>query len=184
MPSGLTRVHSASTVHSPQRTQTQTLESFQESISETKERENTECKLFAYMLQKYVMRHLDDCSGKQVLLDVRNFIAEAQSCDNQPSKVHYMELVDENPDSDETMALIADDLLQKFANELSETSVVLVGDGKTYQHLMNIKRLYGPAFHNLLIFPGDWHTTSDPIHLYGLRFYIIFQNSRQSNISE
>ena len=54
-----------------------------------------------------------------------------------------MELVDENPDCDETMAQITEDLLNRFSTGTQQGWVVLVGDGKTYEHLMNVKRQYG-----------------------------------------
>ena len=69
-----------------------------------------------------------------------------------------MELVDKNPNSDETMSQIAEELLDKFGSESEDGWVVLVGDGKTYQHLMNIKRQYGKSQQKLLILPGNWHT--------------------------
>ncbi len=115
-------------------------------------------KLFSYTLQKYVIHHFDKQSKKQVLRDVRQFLDQAQAGDEQPSQVYYMELVDENPGDDETMARIADDLLEKFSSETPEAWVVLVGDSKTYQHLLNIKHQYGPVLHKLLISPGDRHT--------------------------
>ena len=37
-----------------------------------------------------------------------------------------MELVDENPDSDETMSLIAEELLDKFGSETQDGWVVMV----------------------------------------------------------
>ena len=69
-----------------------------------------------------------------------------------------MELVDENPDSSETMRYVSELLLCTASSEHQNGYVVLTGDGKTYEHLMEIKRLYGSSLDKLLIFPGDWHT--------------------------
>ena len=44
--------------------------------------------------------------------------------------------MNENPDSDETMSVVIEDLLDQFN---TAGWVVLVGDGKTYQHLSNVK---------------------------------------------
>ena len=56
------------------------------------------------------------------------------------------------------MLEVAEDLLDKFTIETQQGWVVLVGDGKTYECLMNIQRQYGHALQKLLISPEDWHT--------------------------
>ena len=130
------------------------LSDFDENELESIERQNLQAKLFTNTMQKLATS--STASEGQSVSDVRTFL----DCDashlhmDQPSRVHYLELVDENPHSDETMSLIAEDLLEKFDN-VQSGQVVLVGDGKTYQHLM---RQYGRALNKLLIFPGDWHT--------------------------
>ena len=67
-----------------------------------------------------------------------------------------MELLDENADSEETMAEVAEMVSSKVTSD-TQKWVILVGDGKTYEHLCKVKRLYGSALSNVLIFPGDWH---------------------------
>ena len=113
-------------------------------------------RLFSYIALKYVAHRCQDFDC--TLTDLRCFLGNNDRVKIQPSQIYYMELVNENPDSDETMCIVAEDLLEKFNIKEQDGWVILVGDGKTYQHLMNIKRQYRLAFQKLIIFPGDWHT--------------------------
>ena len=139
---------------------TLTLDSFLENIYQTKERKNLQNKLFAYLLQKYVFHHhihTDAVATNATLSEFRAFLDDQSDCGLQlSSTVYYMELINENPDCTETMSLVAEDLLAKF-DEAQDGWVILVGDGKSYRHLMNIKKQYSTALRKLLIFPGDWH---------------------------
>ena len=54
--------------------------------------------------------------------------------------------------TDETMAQIAEDLLDRFSTGTQQGLVVLVGDGKTYEHLMNVKQQYGHTLKSCLYF--------------------------------
>ena len=54
-----------------------------------------------------------------------------------------MELVDENPDSTETMKYVSELLLSTANSEPQGGYVIIIGDGKTYQHLMEVKQTYG-----------------------------------------
>ena len=83
------------------------------------------------------------------IIDVRNFL----DCDSshlheqQSSKVYYMELRWMKIMT-VTKQCYTDDLLEKFVSESQNGWVVLVGDGKTYQHLIIVKRVkrqYGSA---------------------------------------
>ena len=132
-----------------------TMADFEESNDEEKEHQILSSKIFTYIMLKYTNHYHIDYTN-YVLSDMRQFFDNEDDEKVQPSKVYYMELINENPDSDDTMCLVAEDLLEKFKQH--NGWVVLVGDGKTYQHLQNIKRQYGKAFENLIVFPGDWHT--------------------------
>ncbi len=92
-----------------------------------------------------------------ILHDFQDLYAYSIQGTVHTSNIYYMELVDENPDSYETMRSVSDLLLHTANSEYQNDYVVLVGDGKTYQHLMKIKQTYGQLLNKLLIFPGDWH---------------------------
>ena len=136
--------------------QSLTMADFEESNDEQKEHQTLDSKLFSYILLKYTNHHHQDLN--HVISEMRQFFDNNEKESAQPSKVHYMELVNENPDSDQTMSLVAENLLDKFNITEQDGWVVLVGDGKTYQHLEKIKQQYGIALEKVLIFPGDWHT--------------------------
>ncbi len=79
----------------------------------------------------------------------------------EKSNIYYVEMVDENPNSSDTMRFVAELLLSTTASNNQEGYIILVGDGKTYQHLMEIKHTYGASLHKLLISPGEWHTLAN-----------------------
>ena len=129
-----------------------TLEGFQEQSEEKQEMMTLRSKSLAYMATKQVLKN-----GK-VLKELKTLISESTTInDSGISNLYYMELLDEHPDSSDTMRHVPDILLQHASSKSQEDFVVLIGDGKTYEHLMDIKRLYGAELDKLLIFPGDWH---------------------------
>ena len=135
-------------------TSTLTLEGFQESSEEKTERECLGKKTFLYMVSKQAFSTKDG----SVLKEFKEFFAVSENVQKQdPFTIHYMEILDENPDSNDTMKQVPELLLDNISSDYQRKYVILVGDGKTYDHLMQIKHLYGSELQKLLIFPGDWH---------------------------
>lgn len=60
---------------------------------------------------------------------------------SEVSNIVYLDILDENADSDETMLQVAENLLEDMESIDHDGYVVVVGDGKTYDHLLNLKRL-------------------------------------------
>lgn len=127
---------------------------FQESESEEVSKNKLLTEAFAYFLQKVVMQN----DNADVLKPFCDFIlpTEAQLKDHSASSIHYLALINDNADSDETMAHVAELVLEQICSSY-QGPVVLMGDGKTFEHLQHVKQLYGNALSKILLFPGDWH---------------------------
>ena len=123
-----------------------TMQGFSEGSGEKAVREIFESKMFTYLYTKHCL--FDAESKDQLLCDFKD-IFEHVECGSEPSNIHYMELVDEKPDSSETMRNVSELLLCTASSEHQNGYVVLTGDGKTYEHLMEIKRLYGSSLDKL-----------------------------------
>ena len=131
-----------------------TLCDFKISEKEKEQLEALKLKSFFYNTIKVLVH--TEIEGTYLVNDFRLFLPVSNDSKIEPSTVYYLELLDEHPDTDEAMLLVAEDLLEKFQN--SQKYVILVGDGKTYQRLSSIKQKYGSALDKILTFPGDWHT--------------------------
>ena len=105
-----------------------------------------------YTFQKFVMSQQNTNKHDNILKDIRYFLDNKPSRHPKVSHIHYMEPVNKNPDSDETMTLISEDLVDKLGPNIQDGWVVIVGDSKTYEHLMNIKQNYTSTFQKVLIF--------------------------------
>ena len=118
-----------------------TLEMFLEQLEEEKERKDLQSKVFSYMFAKQML------PAHQVLKDLKTLYSENKCKDNNQSNIYYMELLDEHPDSANTMRHVANLLLQNCTSDFQKGYIVLVGDGKTFNHLMKVKHLYGSEVH-------------------------------------
>ncbi len=122
-----------------------TLEKFQLSTTEVEQLSQIKSSLFNYMVLKHAFK--DDDTN---LSDMRIFLKLYTST---PASIHYLEMINENPDSEETMLHVSEELLELFKNGAEQEYVVLVGDGKTYEHLTNIKCHYGESLKTVTYFP-------------------------------
>ena len=68
-----------------------------------------------------------------------------------------MAILDETADSKDTVLKVINTLHDKFQVGKSTDFVVIVGDGKSYDHLVKLKSEYGNNLDWVLPYPGDWH---------------------------
>ncbi len=109
-------------------------EQFKESEREAAEHDSISDQIFTYFTQKCTIT-----SANKTLKEMNEFLYSLQSLESpRESHIHYMELINENADSQETLLHVSDYLISELYSEYQDGWVVLVGDGKTYEHLHNI----------------------------------------------
>ena len=128
------------------------LEDFKETGDETFAWESFEKKLSAYSFLKYLVQengiHVD-------LPGLKTFLSFSET-DTEKSEFCSIEVLDE------TLNI----LHKKFQIGIKLQYQVVVGDRKSYDHLIKLKSEYGGSLSWVLPYPGDW-----PILFFNLIFY-------------
>ena len=85
-------------------------------------------------------------------------ILEFQTCNYaENSKINYLYVLQENADNRETIKNILYKLYHELGIKKRLNYLVIVGDGKTYDHLVSFKNEFTSELSWLIPFPGDWH---------------------------
>ena len=81
--------------------------------------ETDELKKFKSNTTGYLLLKLAATRKKHILSDLQCFI-ESPNVSSNPSVIHYMEIINENADSNETMLKVAEDLNRGFQDTLTK----------------------------------------------------------------
>ena len=101
------------------------VEQFKESEREAAENDSISVQMFIYLTHKSTITSHDN-----TLKEMNEFLYSMQGSESpRVSHIHYMELLNENADSQETMLHISDYVLSELHSQYQDGWVLLVGDG-------------------------------------------------------
>ena len=91
--------------------------------------------------------------------DIKAFFSDCVETVQLKTRAFYLGVIDLPADSQQPIRVwvCLEMIYRKFEVGTQTSYVVVVGDGKTYRHLVNMKKLYGFSLAWMLPFPGDWH---------------------------
>ena len=112
-------------------------------------------KVFLYMMMKTVgSEHVGDF----FLPGLRDFFRlTSSSTTTERSVVHFVDLNSKPADNKETLLSALATLHEKHGVGKYVDFLVVAGDGKTFDHLINLKREYGEELNWMLPYLGEWH---------------------------
>ncbi|XP_066271079.1 uncharacterized protein [Branchiostoma lanceolatum] len=138
-----------------------TLEQFSISEKEIKASHSFNSEVLFYQLERCIS-DLEDCSPKLPGLKCKLFLERDPV--TEKSNIAYLSIMNENADCKETILKALNFLYNSFNVGRDVEYLVVVGDAKTFDHLLKLKQEYGPALSWLILFPGDWHTLKNYQH--------------------
>ena len=96
---------------------------------------------------------------------VKTFLSFPQE-NTEKSDFTYLAILDETADSKDTVLKVLNILHSKFQVGNCTDHVVVVGDGKSYDHLVKLKNEYGENMDLVLPYPGDWHILKNVLPIF------------------
>ena len=133
-----------------------TFTDFQQSVVERQAISQIEHKFFQYIVSKYSLMD----KALPILFHFQQFLCTT-SKNYQPtekSNLTYLDILNEHADSKETILTVLELLESKYKVLRGNSQyLIVVGDAKTFNHLVRLKREQSEKFSWLLPFPGDWH---------------------------
>ena len=130
------------------------VEQFATSCAEEKESKIMRSKLFTFCLSHEVIHGNPD---NDILSVLKDFFMSQGKEECEQSNVYYMAILEQNADSQETIKMSLEKLHKAMQVGIKIKYLVVVGDGKTYDHLLALKEGYPEYFAWMLPYPGDFH---------------------------
>ena len=84
----------------------------------------------------------------------------------EKSQFTSLAILDESADSKETVLKVVNILHEKFQVGICTDFVLIVGDGKSYDHLIKLKSEYGSNLDWVLPYPDDWHILKNVLQVF------------------
>ncbi|CAC5415614.1 unnamed protein product [Mytilus coruscus] len=117
-------------------------------------------------LRRYITNRCRELEQKQRYILSDSFIvASFDNLDKKPGLL-CMAILDETADSKETVLKVLNILNDKFQVGQLTNYVVVVGDGKSYDHLIKLKSEYGGKHGLGTCLPGDWHILKNVLPIF------------------
>ena len=110
--------------------------------------------LLAYGMAK----NINVTKGMLVFPDIQFICPSPPNQHVEKSKDYYLGILNEHADNVNTMRTVIELIHEEVVIPKRLQSLVVVGDGKTFEHLVRLKHEYSKELEWMVPFPGDWHT--------------------------